>query len=335
METEGNLLHDAWESGDYSKLSFDQRASYFHGLNLKDKILEYAAENGLGGYSEEWREKRVWLTRNKEKLLSGRFDWMVRGEEGKMIVVGDWKGGWAGALPADQNWQLLELAVIIFVHEPQVEKIMVTLIQPKLPEEEQLSWHIYTRKDLMRETHALIKHLHQVTTEVGLPYKAGPYCTWCDAINICPLLKAMTDEFMPTSRKLAELNEFPTMEEIASFKPIRARMEAREQLAKKALAEDSRVIPGLYLKPTGFQRIVDSGVLGQILVDHLLPGDRPLVSGAQELLQHVKITLGAVEALVRSKDTGMKGKGLKEYIDELVAPAVTTKEKSPSLQVRR
>jgi hypothetical protein len=330
MTTEGTLLHDAWEKESPDKLSEDQRGTYIHGLRLLSEVKAIAEGNGLQGWYPEYKEKRVWLEVSGVPLLSGRFDWCTVSEDQTFLVVADWKGGWIGAGEAGENYQLLEMAVILFSLYPHAQKIMVALLQPRLPKEEQLTYRIYERRELMRETHRVIQHLYQLR-EPNQPLVVGDHCSFCRAINICPqhVKEARTLTLLEEQAK--ELEIAPTLADLRIYKGIEKYIAYRRELAKKLLRANPEAIEGAHLQEGYFLRRPITDKMVELLTTHMWE-DEPLIESKDELFECVTFKLKAVEDLIKRK-TGLKGQELKDVTESLLEPAVTVTKTADQLKI--
>lgn len=328
LSEEGELLHESWEYDDPNNLTGDQMITFRHGMNLRQEMINIALEEGLEMPYRTVKERRVWLSNLGEKLLSGRFDFLAMSE--RVMLVLDYKAGWKGAGDAAENSQLLELAVCLYVNFPQMEKIIVGLIQPKLPQDEQLSYHIFDRAELRRQTHRVLEHL-ELIKQPDQPLQVGAWCNYCRAINVCPAQRKMKDELVTLSGRPTNLMPQVNWKLLQAFKGVETFIEKQRELAKSILSKDPDAIPGVTLKPGQDRRDFDSYKASKILMEHIDDAGNPLVQDTEEILRVASLSIKAIMGFIKSKYPDLKGKALDEKFNELMGEVIETKQTAPSL----
>jgi hypothetical protein len=90
----GTRIHAARETENTLNLSTDELQAYQSGLKLeRGLVLDWAAEFGIESYAEGPREARWWLHNpvNLSPMLSGKLDVHYISNDGKRMLVADWK----------------------------------------------------------------------------------------------------------------------------------------------------------------------------------------------------------------------------------------------------
>lgn len=328
---EGTLLHDAWEREDPEGLTDDQRITYWMGLRLKEQFVQTAADEGMAGFYEEYKEKRVWLEFDGERRLSARFDLLLQSEDKSFWAVGDWKGGWLGAGHAEDNEQLLEIAVILVNNFPEIEKIMVALLQPRLEADEAFTYRVFTRQEIQKATFKVIEHLYAIE-EPGHPFNPGDWCTYCRAINICPALKKTRDSIVHLHNDEKHLALAPTRDELALCKVVEKYIYQRKKLARRILKEDPDAIPGVTLNKPARMRHIDSEEGVKRLLNANFEG-KPIVESKDELFNCLRLTVTDALGLLRKK-TELKGKKLEQALEDIMGDALNISWKEPSIKIK-
>ena len=324
MSEEGDLLHESWESDDPSKLSADQKSTYYHGKRLRSEAITIAEEEGLEQPWSTIKEKRVWLTLDGERALSGRFDELITDE--KHMLVMDWKAGWLGAGDASENPQLLELALILYFNFPEVEWIMVALLQPKLPKEEQLTYWIWKAAELKKEMHKLIEHLYQIH-EPDNDLNQGDWCKYCKALRVCPMHNRVISEI----DQKQYLSKVPDVRQLNIYKAVERFIAQQRLAAVNALMNDPDAIPGVTLNKPRVTRKYDSAEVIKRLLNHLDDGT-PLIDSTDDLIDHVDITITQLNSIIREK-LELKGANVNKKVNEIFGDLFTESQSRPSLKL--
>jgi len=202
----GLRLHSAWEREDPSGLDSEDAELYLRGLKLVEEVkspwLIWLQDSGPG-FKEGKREERFWLHDEKGNLAtSGQADRHYTCDAFGLVV--DYKSLWCRSLtPAELNWQLLLLAVLI-AHEYELTHVRCAFVKPMF---NRLDIVDYNADDLKRAENAVQqvlwnqKHIDQ--------RRPGPHCRHCKAVTACPEAKAWT--LLPSAQTNAVGRITPTM----------------------------------------------------------------------------------------------------------------------------
>jgi uncharacterized protein DUF2800 len=145
-------------------------------------------------------EKRLWLKVGERRpVLSGRFDQVYFTD--KIALVQDFKSGWSEPEPAEQNAQMMVLAVLVGLSLPDLEEIIVQVISR--------SHGVSEARYGVRELETAYNQIHSVLTRLGKAdaplVPSVEACRYCPAILICP---AIQEAIKPMTKKLV-IEELP------------------------------------------------------------------------------------------------------------------------------
>jgi hypothetical protein len=202
----GLRLHSAWEREDPSGLDSEDAELYLRGLHLVEEVkspwLIWLQDSGPG-FKEGKREERFWLHDEKGNLAtSGQADRHYVCDAFGLVI--DYKSLWCRSLtPAELNWQLLLLAVLI-ANEYSLNHVRCAFVKPMF---NRLDIVDYNANDLKRAENAVQqvlwnqKHIDQ--------RRPGPHCRHCKAVTACSEAKAWT--LLPSVQTNAVGRITPTM----------------------------------------------------------------------------------------------------------------------------
>lgn len=147
------------------------------------KELDFWLQRCKKGH-EAFIERRVAI-RNPDgsQLNYGHYDLLVFLSD-TMAVLIDYKFGWIPVPPADQNWQGKGYAVGVFQDFPQLKKIGVVFIQPKLLK---TTRHSYDCSEL-RRMYEEIRDVIRAAQAESKTLRPGPYCDYCAVAGTCTAL---------------------------------------------------------------------------------------------------------------------------------------------------
>ncbi|MBU2685893.1 MAG: DUF2800 domain-containing protein, partial [Gammaproteobacteria bacterium] len=160
---------------------------------IKQEIQAYLVIEG----AERLIEQRFWLTDDKKnRLCSGRVDFLAVDRDKKSGLLIDYKTGWKGAADAARNMQLRWLAALVFFNL-DLDTLFVSVVQPRV-REEQFSIARYERKNMVAALAAMKRALERVD-QPNAPRVPGMYCDYCHGKAICPEARVV----------VARLSKFP------------------------------------------------------------------------------------------------------------------------------
>jgi PD-(D/E)XK nuclease superfamily len=260
-------------------------------------------------------EKRLWLSYQGKKALSGRFDRVVYTPT--KALVQDFKTGFSEPDPAEQNAQLKVLAVLVGLELPAVEEVIVQIISGPYG----VSEARYDVAALGKAYHEIIVTLRAIQDPLAMLAPQPAACRYCSAVNICPAVKNLVPrmievEALPDGERGAKL-----LDEVAV---LQNRLDAiREYYSVRLTDDPSYAIPGYAMVPGNTRReVTDWTAARQRLAEWL---DLPEIEGA------ANYRLGELEKAL-GKKLKLKGKELKERTNQILAGLLEEKQNAASLK---
>jgi hypothetical protein len=214
-------------------------------------------------------EKRLWLKLGgRRPVLSGRFDKVYF--TSKTALVQDFKTGWSEPLPAEQNAQMIVLAVLVGLSLPSLEEIIVQVISR--------SHGVSEARYGVGELELAYNQIHSVLTRLSkadaLLLPSVHACRYCPAILVCP---AIQEAIKPMSQRVqVPPVGGPAAAELLDFIEILENHFAQvRKYYAKILSERSDAIPGYSMVPGPGKRAVTdweaaSARLGEYLEPHIV-----------------------------------------------------------------
>jgi uncharacterized protein DUF2800 len=262
-------------------------------------------------------EQRLWLSYQGKKALSGRFDRVVYTPT--KALVQDFKTGFSEPDPAEQNPQLKVLAVLVGLHLPAVEEVIVQIISGPYGVFEAR----YDVAGLGAAYHSIIVTLRALHDPAAALNPSPEACRYCPAKLICP---ALQEKRITIAR--ADLIPLPDGEQAAMILDdvavIRSRCDQIIEYYERRLLDDpSYAVPGYAMIPGVVRReVTDWEAARKRLAEWL---DLPEIEGA------ANYRLGELEKAL-GKKLGLKGKALKERTNQILAGLIEEKQNAASLK---
>lgn len=184
ITAEGTLMHEALETGDDSKLTTDQAA-------LVEKCRTYTSDLRKD-YPYEKNELELSILGMRGFADKVMFDthYNRKGWQPKKAVLVDYKFGFSAQEPVETNPAAQAYVLGIFESVPSVGQIEVVYLYPRRDE---VSQHVYTRKDVawirLRLTTILARCDEAAKTGQCSPHTST--CEYCVRRGSCPQLHAM------------------------------------------------------------------------------------------------------------------------------------------------
>lgn len=310
----GERIH-AYLAGELSALDLSE-AELDVGQKCRGQERSLLEQCGLVN-PREFREIRLWLSKGRKKLLSGKPDAIF--VDGPIGLVDDYKSGYGDQDSAEANHQIRTNIVLAAEKNPGIETWFGAIIQPLVTTEPQAVR--YERPDVAAAKVELLGMLDRIR-EPGAKLMAGPQCRWCPAIMKCPAAKALLQVFglIDANAEGEVLAGYLVLAKAA--KPIIKRLEDQ---AKK-LIKDGPGVPGWQLgKPQNMRIITDPFAAFKMLADAGLI-DRELF-----LRDCVSVKLGDLESAV-AQFGKLKAKEAKESVNAHLAGLIEFKPKEPALE---
>jgi Protein of unknown function (DUF2800) len=262
-------------------------------------------------------EKRLWLSYQDKKVLSGRFDRVVYTP--LLALVQDFKTGFSEPDPAEQNAQLKVLAVLVGLHLPAVEEVIVQIISGPFG----ITEARYDVAALGRAYHEIMVTMRALH-EPQAPFNPSPTaCRYCPAINIC---QAVKNTILPLAK--TQLSALPDGARGAKLldevEVIQGHLDSiRAYYVDRLNTDPAYELPGYAMVPGATRReVTDWEAARKRLAEWL---DLPEIEGA------ANYRLGDLEKAL-GKKLKIRGKDLKERMGEILAGLIEEKQNAASLK---
>jgi Protein of unknown function (DUF2800) len=314
-EAESGIRIHAWLAGEKVELS-DTEGITAQFLNARG--LEQIERIFQGEECNQVREKRLWLKVNGKEALSGRFD--VVTYTPKLALVQDFKTGFSEPDPAEQNAQMLVLAVLVALSLPEVEEVIVQIVSGPYGVTE-------SRYDLAALGKAY-NHILDVLEALNAPdaplNPSTEACKFCPAVLICQALKdtvvrpltklqiSALPESGPQAAKLLDEVEVMTglLKEIKKF------------YAEK-FEDPTYEIPGYRMMPGATVREVTDWHAARQRLEEFID-EKDLAASETYSLADIEKALG--------RKLKLKAKEAKVKLNEILAGLIEERQNQPSLK---
>jgi hypothetical protein len=270
-----------------------------------------------------YREQRRWLHDPKTlmPIFSGQPD--IERVQGKTAVICDWKSGWIGAERAEQNAQIMCLAVLA-ASQWDVERVFGLIIQPHaFP---RVSVVEYGPADLVN-AERIIRDVLSKSEEPDAPRVAGDHCRFCKGKLQCVEYQGR-ELAIELYGQTAELTHEKLLTMFAHWKTVQGMGAHLESLLKRMLAEDPNAFGGKLTLEEGSSVpvIPDAGKAWQKLSGTFTSEE--FISFCEASITPMRKRLKA-NAEARGEKCTLKE--AKKRISELLGDAVTYRKNQPSL----
>lgn len=335
--SEGTMLHEKVAKHTTEGLTSEQQIMVERCFELMERL----APNGK------------WTHEIELSMVGDDFEEILKGTADAVIVLDnpdalmpdhvkkglllDWKFGYNPVTSADENWQGMTYASMMF-QQFDIESCDVIFFQPRLGNKG-FSKATFTREDLA-DFPAKLKEIYGFTQD-GLMLKAGnKQCKYCDAKPNCPEYKRFTGQVSDSVAKIEHTHSLTTdelrkaLEQTAQVKDFIKQLEsqvsnvenvARERLMQNLVTPDDI---GYQLKTRkGARKCVNPQEVFNLLMD-VIPIDK--------FMSVVDVSIPNLEALY-GKEAKAKGmyKSQKEavkVVNEIIAPFIDRKQDSFTLE---
>lgn len=192
---EGRMLHRAMElsikdANDSEKaelnallksLNDEQMAAYQTAVKLvSESVLR--EHNAYNGDTMETFEKRFWAA---SKLFSGQGDAVFTKDNGEATIV-DYKFGRGEVEPAERNYQLAAMAVLLADNFNGLQTIRAMIIQPRaLDKGKRITECVYTKDDVDAAREAINAACKEAIENAQPRQKCGYWCNYCPSAYRC------------------------------------------------------------------------------------------------------------------------------------------------------
>ena len=162
-------------------LNDEQKAAYQTAVKLVcDSVLR--EHNAYDSASMETFEKRFWA---KSKLFSGQGDAIFTKDNGEATIV-DYKFGRGEVEPAERNYQLAAMAVLLADNFDGLRTIRAMIIQPRaLDKSKRITECVYTMDDVDSARDAINAACKEAIEYAQPRQKCGYWCNYCPSAYRC------------------------------------------------------------------------------------------------------------------------------------------------------
>jgi hypothetical protein len=284
---------------------------------LQERAQEQVARIFGDEPTQQLNEKRLWLEVGEKKAASGRFDRVVY--TNTVALVQDFKTGWREPDPAEQNAQMKVLAVLVALHLPTVNEVIVQIISGPYG----VSEARYDRPMLARAWDAIVGTLKAIQAPNAALSPSPEACQFCLAINIC---QAVKDLIVPIAR--TQVSTLPDGARGAKLldevELLQEHLDSiREYYAARLTADPAFDLPGYAMVPGVVRREVRDWDAARQRLGEWLELDE--INGA------ANYRLGDLEKALGRK-LSLKGKPLKERMNEILRGLIEEKANAASLK---
>jgi len=290
---EGTMLHEAAESGDFSKLNPEQRAQV-------QECLDYLAPLEDGA-DEVHRERRM----NVADMTFGTADRVIIRGGGEHAHVADFKFGRQPVDDADVNLQGYAYAVAVF-HEFPVERVTVHFLCPRT---DTITRHTFVRSE---DYDRMVTRIAAVIARAEDPHHVlnpdPKACQYCANLGTCSALAAKA-LMIPTGNKWdlpADLdpNAITTPEQMSRVMEIIPAIEAWASAIKQSaldMVRDGQEIPGYALRSRSGRRVIKDLLPAWAIIN------QEFGVSLEEFLPACSVKITDVENAVKARATRGKG----------------------------
>ena len=165
-----------------SRLSDEQEQAF----NMACWLVSHNVVDGFRAGDEtgnvELYEKRFWA---KSKLFSGQGDAVFIKDNGEATIV-DYKFGQGEVEPAERNYQLAAMAVLVADNFDGVRTIRAMIIQPRALEKgKRITECVYTKDDVDAAREAINAACKEAVEYAQPRQKCGYWCNYCPSSYRC------------------------------------------------------------------------------------------------------------------------------------------------------
>ena len=314
----GTRIHSALEGGlDPSTLNDSEYKVYARCVEQFEEVLDLVFSDQREEL-ELIREERLWYG---QREVSGQPDVVIL-KDGTCFIA-DYKTGRGDVEHADSNYQLRGLAVAAWRHYPDIQEVIVCIIQPLAEGDRKVTMARYDTDHLQaaeRELQLILKRIQDPAAKRVPGFKQ---CQYCPAKTNCP-------EAIETMSELAVIDSTST--DLAERLPdLLARCKTAEQIIKgirerafEMLTEEPEAIEGWHLKQGSTRQSIND--LGQLFLR--LKEDYGIE--ASDFAGNCNITKTKITAMIRSA-SDLKGADLDAAVATALDGLTTVSRNRPSL----
>lgn len=185
---EGRILHRVMELS--VKYAYDSEKAELNALFKSLNDEQMAAVNFalarvkplIDEYADFTTENRLWA---KSKLFSGQGDLIVINSRAETVIV-DYKFGRGEVEPAERNYQLAAMAVLLADNFDELRTIRAMIIQPRaLDKGKRITECVYTMDDVDAAREAINAACKEAIEAEQPRQKCGYWCNYCPSAYRC------------------------------------------------------------------------------------------------------------------------------------------------------
>ncbi len=266
--SEGTTRHDLIEQvirGDVALDSITDEQQHECVKRALFLLQNVEKEIGVGEFTNQWLEKRLWLNQNEDKVYSAKYD-LLREYLGGIYLLVDWKTLYGDHTPAPNNIQLLAQALAVYRNSEGMTKMYCSLVEPfPSPTYSLVEYSTERLEALESMVTEVISKANEVTAEKVVGLKQ---CKYCNGLAHCEEVATTIQEKALVSK--IDETDLPWALEIAMLADKWA--SAVKSRAKEELA-DGNEVDGWKLRSSGktksigdanlcAERITDTNQLG-------------------------------------------------------------------------
>jgi len=267
------------------------------------------------------REERLWLHNDElEKIFSGQPDVIRISHERHVAVITDFKSGWAGAEPAEQNAQIMALAVLV-ANAFDVAMIYGIIVQPNAMQGPKVSVVEYGPGEIVTAERMLRAAIAKAN-QPDAPRASGEWCKFCRAKLNCMEFqsRALAVELYGQTSELSHEKLLTMFDHWTVVKGMGAQLES---VLKRIIKENPEAFAGkLRITEGRNMPTVDPMKAWGALSEMMAP---------DEFIGCCKVSLTGLRETYH-KNTGGTLKEAKEKLGRILGDAVTYKKSEGSLE---
>jgi hypothetical protein len=119
--------------------------------------------------------------------------------DGTTMYIRDYKHGEGIAVDTEENPQIMYYAYGLLRHHPEVETVNLRIVQPRIAWAHNDPWVVSA--DYIRQWAETTLHNAMLATELDNDLDAGPWCRFCPAKLVCPLMTSLFGAAMQADPK--------------------------------------------------------------------------------------------------------------------------------------
>ena len=287
---------------------------------LSDRSLEQIERIFGNRIPEVLRERRLWMHLDGKPVLSGRFDLVAYNQAQTLALIQDFKTGFSEPDPAEDNSQMMILALLVGLNMPTLEEVVVQLVSGPYG----ITEARYTMNQLGMVYDSVVKLLRVINAPDAPLHPSPEACKYCSAKLICQAFKDQVITPMVGLRSSSLPTEPAEAAKILDQVEMLTRFlkEVKTFYAEK-LEDPKYKIPGWGLVPGNVLREVTDWDAARARLSEYLPIEQ-LKSAADYRLGELESALGKV--------LNLKDKALRDRMNEILKGLYVEKQNASSLK---